>query len=342
MSTLPRLVRGGKMVGLPPFTIGKFTFTPTGVDITGKPDLPEYEGAWDFATRAHQYSGFWLADLLRYGESRKDWAERLQQVHDHTGLSTKTLMNVRAVGAIDKSRRREGHGVEFHHHVEVAGLEPHEQVQFLEKVQVEGWNRRELRQHIRASKRVRVIEGQAILAGMYRVIYADPPWKYSDSGPTEDGSLAKAVGNHPPMTMADIMKLPVAAHSLPDSILFMWTTASHLFQNPGPRDVMEAWGFKYKTNIVWNKVLGMPGHYGFQVCHEHLIIATRGSCLPMVPTPHEDSIQVIRREGEHSSKPEEIRRIIEKHWTHGPYLELFGRQKAEGWDVFGNDARLWT
>ena len=120
-----------------------------------------------------------------------------------------------------------------------------------------------------------------------------------------------------------------------------WVTAPMLLENPGPREVIEAWGFKPKTGIVWDKVLHNWGHY-VGVYHEHLIIATRGSCMPDVPTPLPDSVQVIRRSGEHSEKPEFFRKeIIERLYTTGPRLELFGRRPVEGWSVFGNDARLW-
>lgn len=334
--SLPRLVKAGRVQ---PIKIGGFLFHETGVDVEGTPDLESYEGAYDFATRAQSFSGFWVADLLRYGSSRPDWTTKISQVQDTTRLSEKTLKNMRAVAAIPISRRRDG--VSFAHHSEVSSLDAEEQTEWLEKTAVEGYNVQELRRHIKASKRTRVIEGQAVLRGFYRVIMADCPWSYTDNAPTEDGSLSKAEGAFPGMSIDALCKLPVAAHAMPDSILFFWVTATMLYENPGPREIIEAWGFKPKTGIVWDKVLGMPGHYGFQVKHEHLIIATRGSALPNAPTPHHDSIQVIRRQGEHSEKPEDIRKIIMKHWTVGPYLELFGRHPQEGWDVYGNDARLW-
>ena len=96
-----------------------------------------------------------------------------------------------------------------------------------------------------------------------------------------------------------------------------------------------------KTNLVWDKVLGNYGHY-VHGSHEHLIICTRGSCLPDEPTPAPDSVQTIRRSGEHSAKPEEFRTIIMRLYTRGPYLELFGREPVDDWTVFGNDARLWS
>jgi N6-adenosine-specific RNA methylase IME4 len=143
------------------------------------------------------------------------------------------------------------------------------------------------------------------------------------------------------MTIDELCKLPVKAHALENSVLFCWVTAPMLYENPGPREVIEAWGFKSKTGMVWDKVLGNWGHY-VRVHHEHLIIATRGSCMPDSPTPMPDSVQTFRRDGEHSHKPEDFRRIITNLYTRGPYLELFGRRPCEGWSVFGNDARLWA
>jgi N6-adenosine-specific RNA methylase IME4 len=318
--------------------IGKYTLTATGLRVTGRPSLDEHESVGVFIKRTHQASGWWLADWLRYGDSRGDWQERLDQVVDAGAMSAKTAANVRAIGAIEPSRRRES--VSFSHHAEVAGLAPAEQSHWLERAELEGWTQRELRQNIRAFKRTKVIEGQAVLAGRYRVIYSDPPWSYTSSGSTADGSLRKAVETYPTMSIEDICRLPVAAHAHDNAVLFLWVTATHLLEDPGPREVIKAWGFTPKTGYVWDKVLGMPGSYS-HVVHEHLIVATRGSCLPDVPTPQPKSVQTFRRQGEHSSKPAEFRKLITSMYTSGPYLELFGRERVDGWTVFGNDARVW-
>jgi N6-adenosine-specific RNA methylase IME4 len=323
-----------------PIQIGCFTLTATAMQVRGRPSFDDYEQVGVFIKGAHRRSGFWLADWLRYGAQREDWQDKIDQVVDATGLSEKTAKNVRAIGAIAEDVRREG--VEFSVHGEVASLSEDQQAYWLEQAEAQGWTQRELRVHIRAAKRTKVIEGQASLVGMYRVVYADPPWIYNDSGPTADGSLGKAERHYAGLSIADLCKLPVQAHVHKDAILFCWVTATMLYENPGPREVIEAWGFHPKTGRVWDKVLGMPGHYATHVTHEHLIIATRGSMLPSVPTPQDKSILVERRTDLHSGKPASMRRWIEQHWTHGPYLELFGREPVEGWDVFGNDARLWA
>lgn len=317
-----------------PIVIGCYTLTATGLEVCGRPSFDEHLGVSDFVHRAHRASGFWMADLLRYGDSRQDWQDRLSQATDATGLSEKTLKNIRSVGAIDPSRRRDG--VEFSVHAEVAGLPPEEQSHWLERAEAEGWGQRDLRLNLRAARRARIIEGQATLIGQYRTIYADPPWVYGNRPPSGSGAEA----HYPGMTIEALCKLPVAVHARPNAVLFLWVTAPMLFENPGPREVMEAWGFVPKTGIVWDKVRHNFGNY-VSVRHEHLIIATRGSCVPDRPTPMIDSVLTEQPDGEHSAKPESFRAVIERLYD-GPYLELFGRTRHADWDVFGNDARLWT
>lgn len=316
-----------------PIALGGFRLHETGVKVIGRPSFEEYVGALEFARRSHKCSGFWLADLMRYGDKRAEWAERLSQAQDATGLSEKTLKNIRAVGRIEPSRRRDD--VPFALHETVSGLQPEEQTEWLAKAAEHGWDRRELRMEIRAARRRRIIEGQAVLSGVYRVIYADPPWLYNDRPPSGSGAQT----HYPGMTIEQMCKLPVMAHTYSNAVLFLWVTAPFLLANPGPRELLDAWGFEYKANIVWDKVRSAGGHYVANK-HEHLIIATRGSCTPDHPVPSPDSVQTVRQEGEHSAKPVEFRKIIEQLYD-GPYLELFGREKVDGWDVFGNDAALW-
>lgn len=313
---------------------GHYTLHATGIRVTGRPTFEMHEGVGAFIKRAHRASGFWLADWLRYGDARTDWKRQLDQAVDATGLTEKTLKNVRAVGAIPPSRRRDD--VDFTLHEAVTSLTPEEQSHWLDQAALHGWGQREMRLNIRAAKRRTVIEGQAFLEGQYRVIYADPPWMYGNRPPSGSGQHE----HYPGMTIADICKLPVEAHATKDAVLFLWTTSPFLLMNPGPREVIEAWGFTYKTSIVWDKVRHNFGSY-VSVRHELLLICTRGSCVPDRPTPMPDSVQTIRQEGEHSAKPEDFRRLITQLYD-GPYLELFARQRTPGWAAFGNDARLWA
>lgn len=164
--------------------------------------------------------------------------------------------------------------------------------------------------------------------GKYRVIYADPPWSYGD----ERSGFGGAVDHYNTMTMEELKNMPVASLSEDNAVLFLWGTAPLLSE---ALELIEAWGFKYKTNIVWDKVKGSLGNYT-SVKHEHLFIATRGSGVPD-NTTRVDSVQTIERTSRHSEKPEEFRNIIETLYSYGNKLELFARKKVDGWEVYGNE-----
>jgi N6-adenosine-specific RNA methylase IME4 len=100
-------------------------------------------------------------------------------------------------------------------------------------------------------------------------------------------------------------------------------------------DVVRAWGFSYKTAVVWDKVVHHFGHYVSSRC-ELLLICTRGSCQPDVRTLI-DNVVSIEKSAVHSEKPERFREIIDELYPHGPRIELFARQRHEGWDVWGNE-----
>lgn len=319
-----------------PIELNGFTLRARSARAVGRPTLDQFTAAITFATGAYDASPYWVGDLCNYAEGRKDWAEKLDQAMEVSGLARHTLVKLAYIARRTPPEIRKI-APSISHAEEVAALPTASQRRFLEKATSEGWTKNELRQHVRAAARREVIDGQAQLEGMFRIILADPPWSYSASTPTAD-----ATKHYPTMSVEQLCALPVAAHAMTNAVLFMWCTVPLLLQNPGPREVLEAWGFEYKTNRVWDKVIGLPGHYGLQVKHEHLIIGTRGSCLPEVPTPHDDSVLVVRRTDQHSEKPEEIRDWIDRHWTYGPRVELFAREKRKGWQVFGNDARLWS
>jgi len=166
--------------------------------------------------------------------------------------------------------------------------------------------------------------------GKYRVIYADPPWSYGDE--RSGGSHGGAVDHYNTMNIADIKAMPVNELTEDNAVLFLWGTAPLL---PEALELIEAWGFKYKTNFVWDKIKHNMGHYN-SVRHELLLIATKGSCTPDNIQLF-DSVQTIERSSRHSEKPEEFRNIIETLYTYGNKLELFARKAIEGWEVFGNE-----
>ena len=169
--------------------------------------------------------------------------------------------------------------------------------------------------------------------GKYRVLYADPPWKYGDTRDGLEGTTG-ATAHYPTMSITELCDLPVQDWIEDNAVLFLWVTSPLLFEC---QPVIKAWGFQYKTSFVWDKVKHNLGHYN-SVRHEFLLVCTRGSCIPDVPKLF-DSVQTIER-GEHSAKPDEFREMIDHLYPHGRRLELFARRKVGKWEAYGNDDAL--
>lgn len=163
----------------------------------------------------------------------------------------------------------------------------------------------------------------------YRIIYADPPWKYNDKL-TEDYGAAE--NHYITMSIKELCDMKVKEITEDDAVLFLWTTSPFLEES---FKVINSWGFKYKSSFVWDKVKHNMGHYN-SVRHELLLIATKGSCVPDNRKLY-DSVQTIERSDKHSEKPEEFRNIIETLYTFGKKIELFSRTKKEGWETYGNE-----
>jgi N6-adenosine-specific RNA methylase IME4 len=176
--------------------------------------------------------------------------------------------------------------------------------------------------------RLEVIKAMPWPEGKYRVILADPPWSYDNSG--LDASAAK---QYETMSTEDICTMPIRDLATDNAVLFMWGTSPLL---PDALRVIESWGFEYKTSIVWDKDRPNYGNY-VSVQHEFLFIATRGACTPDIDL-RPGSVLRIERTGRHSEKPEEFRKLIDTLYPNGPRIELFARTAVEGWERWGNEA----
>jgi N6-adenosine-specific RNA methylase IME4 len=169
-------------------------------------------------------------------------------------------------------------------------------------------------------------------SALFGVIYCDPPWAYNESG----GGNRVVSAKYPTMQQPELcaLKLP----SADNSVLFMWATAPKLRE---AFDVMDAWGYAYKTHAVWDKVkIGMG--YWFRGQHELLMVALRGK---MNPPPTELRMSSVIRwpRGAHSSKPDQLRDWIAKCYPNERKLEMFARPytdfwpKHDGWETWGNE-----
>lgn len=163
----------------------------------------------------------------------------------------------------------------------------------------------------------------------YDVVLADPPWRYSHSR-----SRSRKVENHyDTMSLADVCALPVSRLRAANSVLFLWATGPKLRE---ALSVMDAWGFEYKTQAMWDKgCIGMG--YWFRGQHELLLVGTAGE--PHCPAQARRVSSVFHYpRTRHSAKPPEVRTTIERMLPDAKRIELFARETASGWDSWGLEA----
>ena len=164
----------------------------------------------------------------------------------------------------------------------------------------------------------------------YQIILADPPWRYEHP---PIGSKGRAIENHyPTMLVEDIKKLPIKDLGEDNSVLFLWATAPKLKECI---EVMTEWGYQYRTCAVWDKeMMGMG--YWFRNQHEILLIGLRGKFSPPIPQLRDRSVYKEKRT-KHSKKPQYFRDWINKCFPLNTKIELFAREKSEGFDAWGNE-----
>ena len=163
----------------------------------------------------------------------------------------------------------------------------------------------------------------------YSVIYADPPWK-CDNNRFTNGEL---ITPYPTMTFDEINALPVNEIADENCLLFLWVVSRYLKQGI---KAGESWGFEYSTiGFVWDKQRTLVGGYTLGQC-EICLTFRKGS----VPEPRgkrniRQFLSVKR--GRHSVKPYEVRQRITEMFPHHEKIELFARERFDGWDAWGNE-----
>ena len=175
------------------------------------------------------------------------------------------------------------------------------------------------------------------VTGRYATILADPPWQFQN----RTGKMApehKRLLRYPTMEMQEILQLPIGRLAAAQSHLYLWVPNALLAEG---LEVMRAWGFTYKTNLVWYKVRNDGGPDGrgvgfyFRNVTELVLFGVRGSMRTLAPGRTQVNLFSTRKR-EHSRKPDEIYPLIEA-CSPGPYLELFARFPHEGWSQWGNE-----
>ncbi len=174
-------------------------------------------------------------------------------------------------------------------------------------------------------------------------ILADPPWQFAN----RTGKVApehRRLSRYATLTLADIKEIPVPLACADQCHLYLWVPNALL---PEGLAVMSAWGFEYKTNIVWHKIRkdGGPDGRGvgfyFRNTTELLLFGIRGKLRTLAPGRRQVNMLKTQKR-EHSRKPDEIYEIIQS-CSPGPYLELFARGRLnENWNVWGDQSQQYA
>jgi len=193
--------------------------------------------------------------------------------------------------------------------------------------------RREKQREQRAAANAEIAKANATLPveqRRYPVILADPPWRY-EHVKTE----SRAIENqYPTMDLEAICALPVGGLCTENAILFCWATSPKLAE---ALEVIDAWGFTYRTCAIWDKErIGMGYYYRQQ--HELLLVCTRGDMPAPPPAARPPSVIRVPRDEKHSAKPTIVYEQIEAMYPDLPRIELFARNARAGWDAWGNQA----
>ncbi len=173
----------------------------------------------------------------------------------------------------------------------------------------------------------------------FGTILADPPWRFHN----RTGKVApehRRLSRYDTMTFEEIAALPVKDHAADISHCYLWIPNALL---PYGLDVLNAWGFEYKTNLIWHKIRKDGGSDGrgvgfyFRNVTEILLFGVRGKNARTLAPGRSQINLIASRKREHSRKPDEQYDLIES-CSLGPYLELFGRGTREEWVVWGDQA----
>jgi N6-adenosine-specific RNA methylase IME4 len=174
----------------------------------------------------------------------------------------------------------------------------------------------------------------------FATILADPPWQFTN----KTGKVApehRRLSRYGTMKLATIMELPIQKIIAPTAHLYLWCPNAIL---PDGLAVMQAWGFTYKSNIIWHKLRKDGGSDGrgvgfyFRNVTEMILFGVRGKNARTLAPGRRQVNYIGTRKREHSRKPDEQYEIIEA-CSHGPFLELFARGKRRDWATWGNEAR---
>ena len=180
------------------------------------------------------------------------------------------------------------------------------------------------------------------VVGKFGAILADPPWEFKN----KTGKIApqhKKTSRYKTLSLEDIKSLPVERVSSKRSHLYLWVPNALIKEG---LEVMDAWGFKYKTNLIWRKIRKDGGSDGrgvgfyFRNTTEIILFGVKGKNVRTRKLGRTQVNVIETRKREHSRKPDELYKIIE-NCSWGPFLELFARGKRKGWTNWGDQSKKY-
>jgi N6-adenosine-specific RNA methylase IME4 len=301
---------------------GYCNVTKTGITFKRDVSKEEWQYVFDACNHISGCIQFWIGDLLKYREQK--WG-MYDDVVDQLGYDKSTLKTYKSISENVKPLLR-NNNLSFNHHKEVAKLPEPKQIEFLNRAVEEKLTVRDLREEIRKADII-VNNDVKLPQGKFQIFYADPPWKYGNSMPEY---FTEQANHYSLMTIEEICNMPILEMADKNAALFMWVTSPILEE---AFQVVNAWGFEYKTSFIWDKIKHNMGHYS-SVRHEILLLCIRGS-YPKESNNLRDSVYSEERT-KHSKKPDYFYELIEEMYPNSNKIELFSRNKREGWHSYGN------
>jgi len=321
------------------FALPHCTLSRVGLQFDGKLTAEQWQEIGSHLDQLAGSSQWWLGDWLLHGEGQAEWGSMYDQVVDEFGQKYGSAANAKSIAEkFDFSRRREN--LPWGHHAEVASLPRDDQEELLDWAEENGDDgkpvtRMRLRERVRERRKAnRVAATPEQPAGVFNIIYADPPWMYAHDQHGKEAQETVLSTHYQSMPIDELCQLPVSAMAADDCVLFMWATCPLL---EDALRLIDAWGFKYKAQMVWDKVKHNVGNY-VSVRHELLLICTKGQ-PPKVPKLV-DSVYSEER-AQHSRKPDYFRDVIDAMYPEGTRIELFCRGcPKQGWEAWGNESEV--
>lgn len=316
---------------------GPFKLTPRQLSIAGAQALTRGQVTTAITRMAASHdAGSWGMGDLAFRCEQDGHDSMVSDIADVTTAGPEWIRRCYYVAkAIEPSQRK--YELSFTHYAMVYTFPEDVRNKLLALAERKGWGRTEFREHLKGLRRNVKEQLLTFPEGRYGLIYADPPWQYNDG--TTDPSR-EIENQYPTMSLDEICALKdgrgrqVQEVASQHAVLYLWATNALL---PEAMRVIDSWGFTYKSNHVWVKPNAGMG-YWTRGRHEMLLIATKGSPLTIAEDKRPDSV-IMADTSIHSRKPAVVREMLDEIYPAKiPRIELFAREAALGWHIWGLEA----